>query len=60
MVDGTCIFSVIKDVHTSASNLKNDLVKIDKWAHQWKMSFNLDPSKQVQEVIFSHKTKKQN
>ena len=30
----------------------------DNWAYQWKMSFNLDPSKQAQEVIFSRQIKK--
>ena len=30
---------------------------IQNWAFQWKMNFNLDPTKQAQEVIFSRKTK---
>ena len=33
---------------------------IKNWAYQWKMSFNPDPSKQAQEVILSHKSKKTN
>ena len=32
--------------------------KID-WAYPWKMSFNPDPSKQAQEVIFSRKCTKE-
>ena len=36
----------------------NDLKKISDWAFQWKMSFNPDPCKQAQEVIFSRKLKK--
>ena len=36
-------------------DLNNGLTKIKKWAFQWKMSFNPDISKQVYEVIFSHK-----
>ena len=32
--------------------------KINDWATQWKMSFNPDPTKQAQEVIFSRKIKK--
>ena len=40
---------------TSANNLNNDLSKINDWAIQWKMSVNLNPSKQGQEVIFSRK-----
>ena len=27
-------------------------------AHQWKMSFNPDPTKQVVQIIFSHESKK--
>ena len=32
---------------------EEDLAKINNWAYQRKMSFNADPSNQVQEVIFS-------
>ena len=42
----------------SANALNNDLLKINNWAYQWKMSFNPDPSKQAQEMIFSCKIKK--
>ena len=35
-----------------AKNLSNDLSRIKDWAFQWKMSFNPDPNKQVQEVFF--------
>ena len=31
---------------------------IDDWAFQWKMNFNPDCTKLIQEVIFSCKTKK--
>ena len=56
--DDTSLFSVIHDVDASANELNNDLYQINKWAFQWKMSFNPDPSKQAQEIIFSRKTKK--
>ena len=52
------MFSVVHDVNASARELNDDLKKINKWAFQWKMSFNPDPSKQTREVIFSRKTKK--
>ena len=55
--DDTSLFSVIHDVDTSANELNNDSYQINKWAFQWKMSFNPDPSKQAQEIIFSRKTK---
>ena len=53
-------FSVIHDSSTTRNELNDDLVKISNWAYQWKMSFNPDPNKQAQEVIFSIKTKKLN
>ena len=42
------------------NELNEDLVKINNLAFQWKMSFNPDPNKQAQEVIFSRKAKKTN
>ena len=56
--DATSLFSVIHDVGPSANELNNDLYQISKWTFQWNMSFNPDPSKQAQEIIFSRKTKK--
>ena len=56
--DDTSLFSVVHDVDTSANELNNDLYQINKWAFQWKMNFNPDPSKQAHEIIFSRKTKK--
>ena len=45
--DDKSLFSVIHDAGTSANELNNDLYQIKKWAFQWKMSFNPDPSKQT-------------
>ena len=56
--DDVSLFSVVDNINLSASNLNSDLSKINAWANQWKMTFNPDPNKQVQEVIFSLKTKK--
>ena len=53
--DDTSPFSEVRDINTSAAHMNNDLRKISNWAFQWKMSFNPDPIKQAQEVIFSHK-----
>ena len=53
--DDTLLFSVVNNASVSASRLNNDLVKIQDWAFNWKMSFNPDPTKQVKEVIFSKK-----
>ena len=51
--DDTSLFLVIHDADTSANKLNNDLYQIKKRDFQWKMSFNPDPSKQAQEIIFS-------
>ena len=56
--DDTSLFSVIFDKDLSAKNLNDDLNRINNWAFQWKMSFNPDPNKQAQEVIFSRKIQK--
>ena len=45
-------FLVLCDMTLSANVLKNDLLKINNWAYQWKMSFKSGPSKQTQELIF--------
>ena len=58
--DDTSLFSIVYDINASTHDLNNDLEIISDWAHQWKMSFNPDPSKQAQEVIFSRKKKKRN
>ena len=42
----------------SANNLHKDLERISKWVTQWKMNFNSDTTKQVQEVIFLVANKK--
>ena len=57
--DDTSLFSVVHNANTTVKELNKDLVKISRWAYQWKLSFNPDPSKQAQEVIFSRKTKKE-
>lgn len=49
------LFSVVKDPLISALDLNHDLNIIYQWAHQWKMEFNPDPTKQATEVLFSCK-----
>ena len=55
--DDTSLFSVVHDIHSSASDLNKDLKTINEWDFQWKMSFIHDPNKQAQEVIFTTKSK---
>ena len=54
--DDKFLFYTVKDPKRTANNLNNDLKEINKWAFQWKMGFNLDPTRQAQEVSFSRKT----
>ena len=53
--DDTSIFSIVNNVNLSCNKLNADLLKINNWAYQWKMSFNPDPNKLATEVILSHK-----
>ena len=55
--DNTSLFTIVKDETESANILSNDLSEISKWAYDWKMLFNLNPSKPAQEVVFSRKKK---
>ena len=50
--DDTMLSSIVKDPVISANTLNNDLDIIYQWAHQWKMEFNPDPTKQATEVYF--------
>ena len=53
--DDTFLFTIVKNPETAALNLNKDLDSIAKWAYQWKMSFNPDPTKPAQEILFSCK-----
>ena len=57
--DDTSLFYIVKDENESANALNHDLSQISKWAFNWKMLFNPDPSKPAQEVLFSRKKKTQ-
>ena len=56
--DDTSLFSVVHDVAISSCDLNYDLNRVRKWAFQWKMSFNPEPSKQAQGVISTRKLQK--
>ena len=57
MADGTSLFSFVDDIDESASKFNNDLIKIQEWAFQWKISFNSGRTKPAHEVIFSWETR---
>ena len=58
--DDTSLFAIVNDKNESANILNNDLKLISKWAYDWKMLFNPDPSKPAQEVLFTRKKQIQN
>ena len=49
----------MKDPEKTARELNHDLEIISNWARQWKMSFNPDPTKPVDEILFSQKRRPQ-
>ena len=53
--DDTMLFSIVENPLISAQELNHDLKLIHQWAHQWKLEFNPDPSKQATEMLFSCK-----
>ena len=53
--DDTSLYSIVKDPEVSARELNHDLELINNWAKQWKMSFNPDPTKPAEEILFSQK-----
>ena len=58
--DDTSLFVVVDDPNTSFEILNHDLKLIEKWANQWKMSFNPDITKPPIEILFSTKNVKPN
>ena len=57
--DDASLFLRVRDVAMCHQVIKKDLKTISAWAHQWKMKFNPDITKQAIEVVFSHKRNKQ-
>ena len=51
--DDMSLFTIVHDSNTATNDMNHDLELISKWAHDWRMSFNPDPQKQVVELIFS-------
>ena len=58
--DDRSVFSVVHDSAASTAFLNDDLLKMFRWTYQWKMILNPDPSKQVQEIVFSCKVNASN
>ena len=60
LLNDTSLFSVVYNITDSANLLNSNFSKINEWVLQWKMSFNPDPTKQAQDIIFSCKTSRRN
>ena len=58
--DDTSLFLVVHDSAASSAFLNDDLLKISRWAYQWKKIFNPGVSKQAQEIVFSRKANASN
>ena len=44
-------FFVVYDINTSASDLNEDLEKINSWAFKWEMKFNPDPKSKLEKLV---------
>ena len=54
--DNTSLFLFVNCAKASASVLNINLLQMQGWTYQWKIPFNPDRTKQVEEVVFSRKT----
>ena len=50
-----CFFQKFFDIDKSVNDHNMDVEKINQWTYHWKMQFDLGPTKQTNEVIFSRK-----
>ena len=51
----TSLFSVVNNTNISTFRLNNDLVKIQDWPFNSKISFNPGPTKQAKDIFFEKK-----
>ena len=58
--DDASLFSKVKNATFFETQLNNDLNTTSKWAFQWKMLFNPNPSKEAMEICFSYKRDNEN
>ena len=53
------LFTNVKDTNKTANAINNGLSLISNYAFNWKLLFNMDPSKPAQEALFLRKKKLQ-
>ena len=51
--DDTSLFTVVHEPSMASEEINRDLALIRKWAHDWRVLFNVDPQKQANELLFS-------
>ena len=56
--DDSSLFTRVGEIKNTQEKLERDLNFVTNWAHQWKMVFNPDLTKQAIEIVFSVKSKK--
>ena len=56
--DDSSLFTRVGEIKNTQEKLERDLNFVTNWAHQWKMVFNPDLTKQAIEIVFSVKPKK--
>ena len=57
--DDTSLFSTVYDPKISSEVLNQYLQLISQWSFQWRMSFNHDPTKPAEDIIFTRKLNQQ-
>ena len=55
--DDTSLFSDVDNIDESAPKLNNDLIRIQEWAYQWKISFILTELNQLMKLYSLRKLK---
>lgn len=48
------LFPVVDNIDESTSKLNKNLIRIQDWAHKWKISFNPDRRKPAEEVVLTY------
>ena len=48
------LFSVVDNIDESTYKLNKNLIRIQDWAHKWKISFNPDRRKPAGEVVLTY------
>ena len=53
--DDVSLNAVMYDNKTCTNNLRDDLNRLYEWTNKWKMTFNPDPTKPAEKVIFTNR-----